>query len=158
MTFYRWERDAQRLKSFSRDLSGGPVAKTSCSQCSGLGFDPWSENQIAMVKLRVCMLQLLIKDPVCHNYDTAQPNKYINIKKKKKSFPKIAQLTGGGARYQTRQTGPRAQAFNCHVKLPLKLKNASCKNSTYSGGPIYIKTSLFKWNILCTHFKNLLRL
>ena len=108
-----------------------------------------------MVKLRVCMPQLLIKDPVCHNYDIAEPNNYINIKKK--SFPQITQLTGGGARSQVRQTGPRAKPLTAMLNC-LKLKHASCQNSTYSGGPIYIKTSFLNWNILCTHFKNLLRL
>ena len=27
-------------------LPGGPVAKTSCSQCRGPGFNPWSKNLI----------------------------------------------------------------------------------------------------------------
>ena len=27
-----------------RDFSGGPVAKTPCSQCRGPGFDPWLGN------------------------------------------------------------------------------------------------------------------
>ena len=29
-----------------QDFPGGPVAKTLPSQCRGLGFDPWSRNQI----------------------------------------------------------------------------------------------------------------
>ena len=29
-----------RIKSLSRDLPGGPVAKSLSSQCRGLGFDP----------------------------------------------------------------------------------------------------------------------
>ena len=31
-------------KGNSRDFSGGPVAKTPRSQCSGPGFNPWSGN------------------------------------------------------------------------------------------------------------------
>ena len=32
------------LRVWSWDFPGGPVAKTLCSQCRGLGFDPWSGN------------------------------------------------------------------------------------------------------------------
>ena len=31
-------------KGIIRDFPCGPVVKTPCSQCRGLGFDPWSEN------------------------------------------------------------------------------------------------------------------
>ena len=27
-----------------RDFPGGPLVKTSCSQCRGRGFNPWSGN------------------------------------------------------------------------------------------------------------------
>ena len=30
--------------SIWKDFPGGPVAKTSCSQFRGPGFNPWSEN------------------------------------------------------------------------------------------------------------------
>ena len=32
------------LKISLRGFLGGPLAKTPCSQCKGLGFDPWSGN------------------------------------------------------------------------------------------------------------------
>ena len=34
-------------KDASRDFLGGPVAKTPCSQCRRLRFDPWSENLVS---------------------------------------------------------------------------------------------------------------
>ena len=34
----------QLPKEWDRDCPGGPVAKTSRSQCRRLGFDPWSGN------------------------------------------------------------------------------------------------------------------
>ena len=43
---------AQILKSKNkafRDFPGCPVAKILCSQCRGLGFDPWLGNQILHV-------------------------------------------------------------------------------------------------------------
>ena len=36
----------------SWDFPGGPVAKTLCSQCRGLGFNPWSENQTPHVETK----------------------------------------------------------------------------------------------------------
>ena len=33
-----------QLEKLDRDFTGGPVAKTPCSQCRGPGFDPWSRN------------------------------------------------------------------------------------------------------------------
>ena len=32
------------LKLINSNFPGGPVSKTSCSQCRGPRFDPWSEN------------------------------------------------------------------------------------------------------------------
>ena len=34
----------EQSKTAPRDSTGGPVAKTSCSQCRGPGFHPWSAN------------------------------------------------------------------------------------------------------------------
>ena len=42
------------------DFSGGPVTKTLCFQCKGLGFDPWWGIRSHVPQLRVCMLQLKI--------------------------------------------------------------------------------------------------
>ena len=39
-------RLTKNKREYSRDFLGGPGAKTLCSQCRGLGFDPWSGNQI----------------------------------------------------------------------------------------------------------------
>ena len=33
-----------RIEIGNRDFPGGPVAKTSCSQCRGPGFNPWLGN------------------------------------------------------------------------------------------------------------------
>ena len=48
-----------------RDFSGGPVAKTPCSQSRGSGVDPWSGNEIphASTKNPTC----LNEDPACRN-------------------------------------------------------------------------------------------
>ena len=45
--------------SIWKDFPGGPVAKTSCSQCKRPRFDPWSENQTPRVAMKT-------EDPVCH--------------------------------------------------------------------------------------------
>ena len=47
--------------SKTKDSPGGRVAKTLCSQCRGLGFDPWSGNQIPHVTTKKK------KDPICCN-------------------------------------------------------------------------------------------
>ena len=39
----RWESEVLS-SAMSRDFPGGPVAKTSCSQCRRPGFNPWSGN------------------------------------------------------------------------------------------------------------------
>ena len=44
----------------SGDFPGGRVAKTLCSQCWGLRFDPWSGNWIP---------QATTKNPTCHSKD-----------------------------------------------------------------------------------------
>ena len=41
-----------KFKTKSWDISGGPVAKTPCSQCRGLGFDPWSQKWIPHATVR----------------------------------------------------------------------------------------------------------
>ena len=39
------DHNSMRLEiNYKRDFPGGPVAKTPCSQCRGLGFHPWSGN------------------------------------------------------------------------------------------------------------------
>ena len=50
----------------SSDFPRVPVAKTPCSQCRGLGFDSWFENEIPYAT---------IKDPSCHSGDPVQLNK-----------------------------------------------------------------------------------
>ena len=40
------------LKKCFGDFSGGPVAKTLCSQSRGPGFDPWSENWIPQATIK----------------------------------------------------------------------------------------------------------
>ena len=52
-------------KKLDRDFPGSPVGKTPSPQCKGLGFDPWSENQIP---------HAATEDPVCLNKDPAQPD------------------------------------------------------------------------------------
>ena len=43
-----------RLKMFLIwDFPGGPVAKTTYSQCRGPGFNPWSEIRSCMPQLRL---------------------------------------------------------------------------------------------------------
>ena len=48
-----------------RDLPGGPVAETPCSQFRGPGFDPWSGNWIPHATTR--SLHATTKDPACRN-------------------------------------------------------------------------------------------
>ena len=75
-----------------RDFSGGPVAKTPCSQGRGPGCSISGQGTRSyMPQLRVYMLNLKIlhatvkvEDPACFNYDSEQPDKYINIRKKRK--------------------------------------------------------------------------
>ena len=54
--------------SQERDFPHGPLARTPCSQCRGLGFNPWSGNQIPQAILKM-------EDPAYLNQDPAQPNK-----------------------------------------------------------------------------------
>ena len=58
-----------------RDFHAGPVAKTSCSQCRGPGFDPQSENLIPHAETKsfhattkkILHATLKTKGPVCHD-------------------------------------------------------------------------------------------
>ena len=38
------ELNMMHYLNYKSDFPGGPVSKTPCSQCRGLGFDPWSGN------------------------------------------------------------------------------------------------------------------
>lgn len=48
-----------------RDLPGGSVAKTLCSQCREPKFNTWPGNLIAYATVK--SLHAIIKDPGCHN-------------------------------------------------------------------------------------------
>ena len=47
------------LRKLLRDFPGGSAAKTPCSQRRGLGFDPWSGNQILHAPTKINSLQSL---------------------------------------------------------------------------------------------------
>ena len=67
----------------SREFSGGPLVKTSGSQCRWPGFDPWSGNEIPMPQLRVPMPQLRVRMPQLHILCATTKARYSQIKKKK---------------------------------------------------------------------------
>ena len=48
------------------DFPGGPVGKTPCSQCRGLGFDPWLGNYIPYYAATKSS-RASTKKPACHN-------------------------------------------------------------------------------------------
>jgi len=61
------------LKINQRDFSGGPMAKTPCSQCRGPRFNPWSGNEIPHAATK--NLHASTKVPACCNEDPVLPNK-----------------------------------------------------------------------------------
>ena len=72
---------------------GGPVARTLRSQRRRPWFDAWSRNSVPHVATslygttkNILSAATRTEDPTCGDEDPAQPNKYINIKKKKRRF------------------------------------------------------------------------
>ena len=58
-------------------LPDGPVAKPLRSQCRGLGSPPGQGTRFHMPQLKGS--HDAAKDPTCRNWDSSQPNKYINL-------------------------------------------------------------------------------
>ena len=60
-TFYSCQIPSfSSILSIFWDIPGGPVAKTSCSQCRGPGLIPGQGTRSHMLQVRVHMLQLSI--------------------------------------------------------------------------------------------------
>ena len=69
--YHLWYNRSIPVKNtFTRDFFGGPVTKTPCFQCKGLGFDPWWGIGSHVPQLGVCMLQLKIPHAVTKTWDS----------------------------------------------------------------------------------------
>ena len=65
----------------SRDLPGGPVAKTPCSQCRGPGFNPWSGNWIPHAATKSLPATVKVEEPAATETLNSQINIVLFLKK-----------------------------------------------------------------------------